>query len=369
MTRGKRTRVVTGIYRDAYGYAITSKVHGIQKELRYAPESDLDRLIAARANWIVERRTGEKPEPKTPFWDAAREYLKTIPEGTKRYANAYNDLHCWRGTFHGLRVTEITAALIQQQLATWRPDFKPSTLNKRRQELKNMFDFLQIVPNPISAVPKLKERYDEARAVAPAVAEAVFAQMAPTQSSILLRAIYETSLPPIDLSRITEARFHPRRKTIDVPERQKGAGAPALTMTLTRDAVKALQAFFKAGLEGKTVSSGTLHRDFTNAVKKAKAAWKGVWPAPANFHPYDLRHSRLTEALRRSGNLQGVQQLARHKHIETTMRYLRALETEALRDVTRAMEGASRRVPAGHVRKRPNGPKRTSAKTPRYRRK
>lgn len=359
MTRGRRTTVAPGIYRDTSGYAVVTKVYGVQKEMRYGLASNLDELIAARANWIVARKKGEKPEPSTPFWDAAREYLMTIPEDTKRYDNAYNDLHCWRPTFHGLNVREITAAMIQQQLAVWRATFKPSTLNKRRQELKNLFTFLQMSKNPISDVPKLKERYDDARGVEPRIIEAVFNEMFDNQTTLAFRVMYETSLAPVDLSRISEAHFNSRKRTLHVPERQKGAGAPAITMTLTSSAVAALQAFFAAGLEGKTFSSGTMWRDFNNAVRRAKAAWKGVWAAPANFSPKDLRHSRLTEALRRSQNLQGVQQLARHKHIETTMRYVRALESDALKQVTASMESAIQRVPSGNVKNRQNGPKRT----------
>lgn len=359
MTRGKRTRLATGIYKDASGIALCTKVHGVQLERRYALDSDLNKLIAIRANWIVERESGEVAAPSTPFWDACTDYLRTIPAKTKRHANAYNDLHCWRAIFHGLNVKDITAAMIQTQLAAWRPDFQPSTLNKRRQELKNLFDFLGGA-NPVGGVPKFTERYDDARGVPPAVVEAVLAQMNETETKIRLRVIYETSLTPIDLTRIQQAYFKPRQRTIYIPERQKGAGAPALTMTLTRGGVEALKRFFAAKLNGRTFSSGTMWRDFHKAVQKAKAAWKGVWPAPANFHPYDLRHARLTEALRRSGNLQGVQQLARHKHVETTMRYLRALETDSLRAVTDAMDGT---VPAGTVKTRQNGPKRTTGRS------
>lgn len=360
MTRGKRTAVAPGIYRDSSGYAVVTKVFGVQRERRYVSDSDRDNLIAIRANWIVERKRGEKPEPSTPFWNAAREYLKTIPAKTKRYANAYNDLHCWRVTFHGLNVRDITSAMIQHQLATWQPDFQPSTLNKRRQELKNLFDFFGR-ENPVSKVAKSKERHDEARGVAPALVEAVFAEMHDNQSAIRLRVMYETSLAPIDLTRIRQAGFNRRKKTQYVPDRRKGDGAPALTMTLTTNAARALQAFYAAGLEGKTFSSGTMWRDFHNAAVAAKATWKGVWAAPVNFSPKDLRHSRLTEALRRSGSLQGVQQLARHKHVETTMRYLRALESESMKAVTQSMEGAIPTVPSTNVRNRQNGPKRTTA--------
>ena len=124
-----------------------------------------------------------------------------------------------------------------------------------------------------------------------------------------------------------------------------------------------MQAFFAAGLEGKHLSTGTMHRDFTAAVTRAKAIWKGIWPAPDNFRPCDLRHSRLTEALRHSNNLQGVQQLARHQRVETTMRYLRALEHESMQQVVRAMDGAIRAVPSGDVKTRQNRPKRMSSRT------
>lgn len=355
--RGARTRRATGIYKDASGYAVITKVNGIQKERRYMPDSDLTNLIAIRANWIVERSKGEPPDPSHPFGEVVSEYLKTIPANTKRHANASNDLACWRRTFRGLNVPQITAALIQQQLAAWATDgLQPSTLNKRRQELKNLFTFLG-GSNPVGVVPKFKERHDDARGQRPEVVEAVLAQITATQTRLACRVMWETSLPPVDLSRIQHARFRPRERTIYVPERRKGAGAPALTMTLTKAGVAALQAFFKAGLEGKTFSSGTMHRDFTKAVQRAKAAWKGVWPAPANFSPKDLRHSRLTEALRRSQNLQGVQQLARHRNMGTTMRYLRALEADSLRAVTASMDGT---VPSGRVRKRQNRRKRTT---------
>lgn len=366
MGRTKRERLATGIYKDKGGIAVVTKIHNVQREQRFSLDSDLSKLIAFRANWIVERE-GEPQEPTAPYWEACQRYLKTIPDdvdGSKRKANAYNDLHCWRHTFHGVNVKQITAAIIKQQLAEWAPDFKPSTLNKRRQELKNLFTFLngKDGKNPVRDVSKSRERYDDARGQRPEVVEAVLTQITAPQTRIFLRAVYETSLPPIDLTRITEATFRPRERTIFVPERLKGAGSPAVTMTLTKAGVKALKAFFAAGLEGKRLSTGTMHRDFTEAVTRAKAAWKGVWPAPDNFHPYDLRHSRLTEALRHSGNLQGVQKLGRHKRIETTMRYLRALESESMKDVTRAMDGAIRTVPSVNVKTRQNRPKRTDKK-------
>lgn len=359
MTRGKRTTIAPGIYRDASGYAIVTKVHGVQQERRFPLSVDLDRLRLLRAEWIVARKGAEIPEPSAPYWAACQQYLKTIPANTKRHANAYNDLHGWRQTFHAVNVRDITPAMIREQLARWQTAYKPSTLNKRRQELANLFRFLG-GSNPVQSVPKLKERYDDARGVSPALVEAVLAQMRDSHTKRRLRVMFETSLPPIDLTRIREADFKPKAKTIYVPERQKGAGAPALTMSLTSAGVQALQDFFAAKLEGKTFNSGSMWRDFQLAVKKAKAQWQGVWSAPENFTPYDLRHSRLTEALRRSGNLQGVQQLARHKRIETTMRYLRALEADSLKSVVASMDGAIRPVPSGEAKTRQKRPERSS---------
>ena len=40
-SRGRRTRVAEGVYKDRYGLAATVKVHGVQREIRFPPDTSL----------------------------------------------------------------------------------------------------------------------------------------------------------------------------------------------------------------------------------------------------------------------------------------------------------------------------------------
>ena len=280
--RPKRTRVVTGIFRDVYGYALITKVRGVQLEQRWAPESDLDSLIAVRANWIVERKKGAPPVRHS-FQRAARDYLATIPPKTRRHDDAARQLAAWLPAFKDCDVSTITAQLIRAHMATWRK--AASTVNHRRQELKNLFTFLngKAGANPVRDVPKAKERYDDARGQSPALIAAILAELPENQSKRCLEVWWETALPPSQQARLTRSTFHPKEKTIYAQPRRKGDGVPGRMLPLTANGVRALTAFFAYGLEGKPVSTSTIHRDFTAAVEKAKAKWPGRWPAPANL--------------------------------------------------------------------------------------
>lgn len=329
-----------------------TKVRGVQKERWYSLDSDPLNLPFERAKWEKERRTGEPVVPKRAFQLVVAEYLTTFVPDSRRHEDAEGQLHAWLPAFKNVDIAAITSQAIRAQMAAWQSqEAAASTVNHRRQELKNLFTYLygKHGVNPLRDVPKVKEVYDDARGVLPSVVEAILKEMPESDTKIRLRAIWETSLPHADLTRLQQARFSPRQKTIFVADRFKGAGVKGETMSLTTAGVKALQAFFAAGLEGRPFSNSSVHKSFRLAVGKARAHWKGVWPAPDNLHPYDLRHSRLTEALRRSKNLQGVRRLGRHKRLETTMRYVRALESESAKSVVAAMDGARRKVPAARV--------------------
>jgi integrase len=350
---GKGVPVAEGIWRYKNGYRVQTKVHGDQKERWYSEDSDPNNLVYERARWAKERRKDEPAPPTHGFPKAVADYLTTFVPDSRRYQDADRQLSAWLPAFRKLDVTEITSQAIRAQLATWQAeDYAPSTLNHRRQELKNLFTYLygKSGSNPVRDVPKIKETYDDARGQLPALVEAIFAEMEDSDTKLRLRVIWETSLPHADIVRLKRSQFHPKQKTIYVGDRHKGAGVKGSVMSLTSAGVDALTAFFDAGLEGLAFSRHSMRKSFLLAVGKAKAKWIGVWPAPENLRPYDLRHSRLTEALRHSKNLQGVQRLGRHKRLETTMRYVRALESESTKNVIDAMEGSRRKVPAAGVK-------------------
>lgn len=346
---GKGELVAEGIYRYKNGFRVVTKVKadGGQKEKWFHHPQDQLKLIAFRATWELQRRRGN-PVSRDSIRTASEKYLLTIPEGSRRHEDATRQLTAWIAPLSNIAVPAITPQQIREQLATWQAKgYAASTLNHRRQELKNLFTFLngRSGSNPVREVKKLKEVYDDARGQPPNVVDAIFAEMEDSATKTFLRVIWHTSLPHADIKRLREARFDAVKKTIMLADRKKGAGVKGEVLSLTTEGVTALQAFFAAGLEGHSISNGSMNKSFKLATGKAKEKWKGVWPAPENFHPYDLRHSRLTEALRQSKNLQGVGKLGRHKRLETTMRYVRALESDSMRQVVEAMERASLSVP------------------------
>lgn len=360
MTRGKRTRKATGIFQDAYGYAVVLKVNGQQKETRFTPDTNLDKLIAWRANQKVTRTGKATTDRRYTLKKAAADYLKTIPKGTPRHQNATSNLGAWLPAFGATLPDDLTSGLIRQQMATWRQ--KPSTTNHRRQELKNLYTFLngKAGANPVRDVPRRPERYDDARGIAPELVEWILSHMELSATRLRLMVIWQTGLPHTQVAQLTRRHFNPVKKTLFATARRKGGGVASKTLPLTADAVTVLKALFAAKAEGP-FSRSAMHKSFRLAVQTAKAAWLEThddWPVPEDFHPYDLRHSRLTEAMRRSKNIHGVAELAMHAHISTTQRYVRAVASESSRSVVDAMESASFLVPAGGVKTRKNRRKR-----------
>lgn len=357
--KGDPVIIADGIYKYDNGYRVTSKVHGKQLEQWYAPDSDEDQLKLIRATWIIDRKKGEKKTSAKSFQKAVTDYLKTFPKGTRRRDNAERDLGAWLPRFKTHETHKITSQAIREQLALWQPDYAASTLNHRRQELKNLFTFLngKAGANPVRDVPKVKERYDDARGQAPDVIEAVLAQMRPSLSRIRLRVWWETAIPPSQQARLTRSGFKAHEKTQAVQPRRKGAGVPGKVLPLSARAVDALTDFYAAKLEGIAPSTSTIYRAFRLAVGKAKAQWPGRWPAPENLSPKDLRHSRLTEAYKHSKDLNAVAELGMHADLSTTQRYVRAVASHTARAAITLMESASQNVPSGTAGTSKNGRK------------
>jgi len=80
----------------------------------------------------------------------------------------------------------------------------------------------------------------------------------------------------------------------------------------------------------------------------SKDGWRKVWKAALDeagiedFRFHDLRHTRGTRILRRTGNLAAAQKALGHKHIRTTLRYAHAFDDD-VRNALKASE--SRTIP------------------------
>ena len=55
--RTRRTRVAEGVYKDRWGLAATVKVHGVQREIRFPPDTSLKTIRAKRAELRADLRS------------------------------------------------------------------------------------------------------------------------------------------------------------------------------------------------------------------------------------------------------------------------------------------------------------------------
>lgn len=331
MTRGKRTRVATGIYRDAYGYAIVTSIDGNQEERRYHLDSDLDKLILLRQQWKLERRGIAIQTRAQTFAPIAAAFLDTFKPKSRRRVDVTIALNHWlEAGFKTLAIEDITPERIATQLAAWSArGVANSTLRHRRRELGNLFTWKYGAGgiNPVRAVARAPKTHRERPRDFPyVVARLILFQMRPSLTKTRLRVMLETGWPHEVLRRLKPADLHLAQRTAYIAPRKKGKGVQGRTVPLHRRAVAALRSLNHANGYGP-FSASSMRQSFLVAVTKAKAIWDAhewaeptPWPAPEDIHPYDLRHAFIARAVRKSG-IEAASYLAIHADIRQTQEY------------------------------------------------
>jgi integrase len=330
--RGKRVRRATGIYSDAYGFAIVLRVGGKQYERRYTPDSNLDRLKRARDDWRVEL---EQAHPERLHGTLAADvaaYLETLPAGPR--AAQARLLRHWVAALGSEPRHALTALQLRQTLARWQDKgAAASTLNHRRQALLNLYSALdgKHAHSPVKEVPRTPEPPAEARGIPVAVVTLILQQLEPSKTKARLLVMATTGLPQAQIARLQPRDVDLRHMTVFVTPRRKGGGVPGRTLPLSRAAVEAFKQFTAYQAWGD-FARASVAASFKRAVTKAKRHWqqtvKTRWPAPERLRPYDLRHAFLTEVYRRTGDLQAVAELALHANLSMTARYTRGAVSE-----------------------------------------
>jgi integrase/recombinase XerC len=245
----------------------------------------------------------------------------------------------------------ITRPQVLAQLATWEEaGVAASSINHRLLELRNLYRELDAKDpaayNPSLDIRKRREPEPAPRAVSYDLIEAIIAFMPdrgrtltpgtprPTSSHTKARArvMAWTGLPPAQVMKIQPGDVDWNAGTLNVTPRRKGKGTKGRTIPLLPQAVEALKWFFACGAAGPYSTSGfyktwrTAQRRLVRELRKL-AAQQGQDPGAVKLppiRPYDLRHSFGAEAVRRSGNLLGVQTLMLHARLSTTERYLKS---------------------------------------------
>lgn len=356
MPRTRRTRLATGIYRDTYGHAIIVKRHGRAVEKRYPPDKPLGWLKNERERLIATLdRKGPRGHQGTLAGDVEA-FLRQLPEGRPKQDMAHW-LSAWLPALGTTPREAITTQMARHAMAGWRVQDRlpgPSTQNHRRHALRALYKALDgpDAPTPCDDIGRTKER-KQMRVVPRGVVLAVLRRLPPCATTARLKVLARTGWPHTQIAKLLPHDIDYAKRLVRVTGREKGGGTRDMLIPVTESACRALRLMERCEAWGP-FSRHSMHKTFTLARDKAIAKWHGIWPAPANLHPYDLRHGFIALALERSGgNLLGVSKLALHSDVSMTAFYAASMANPMALAVRDAL---SRKVPPESATRTPQTP-------------
>ena len=310
----RRIRVSEGIYKDRHGLAATVKVNGIQRELRFPPNTPLKTIRARRDELRASLRTLPAGERHTLAHDAER-YLDQVTANLIGSAERRRDVEVWLPRFGQLRTLSLAEhlAALNAQLHDWRRTRAASTCNHRRHALMHLvrvlygrraaIDLEDLVRFPL---PLPRPRWVDRAHI-----EAVLEQLAGgTRTSARLRLMHWTGMRPSQMGRLarTDFRLADPVPYVNVP---RGKGGRLAAIPLVDDALAAVRDFIAADAFGPWSTQ--------SANKAIQAAARKAGREP--FTVYQIRHSFATWLRHAGADLADIQDLYGHTDASTTRIY------------------------------------------------
>ena len=352
----RRVRVAEGIYKDRHGLAATVKVNGVQREVRFPPDTPLRTIRAKRDELRAGLRTLPAGGRHSLSHDAGR-YLDQMQSALVSFGDRRRDLLAWLPRFGHMRTLALPAHLpmLNAQLHEWRSTLAASTCNHRRHALTNLvrvlygrrasFDLLDMVR---FAPPPPRPRWVDRRHIAAVLAEVPAGSL----TRIRLDLMHWTGMRPSQMGRLRAEDFR-LDEPIPYVAVPRGKGGRIAAVPLVPEGVAAARAFLHAEAFGPWPRS-SVNRALARAARRA---------GRSVFTTYQIRHS-FAAGLRRAGtDVADIQDLYGHTRPETTMIYappelakhLAALERLRRDDGKGGPEPAGRPVSAGTVGWQGNG--------------
>ena len=313
-SRGRRTRVAEGVYRDRWGLAATVKVHGIQREIRFPRGTPLKTIRARRDQLRASLRTLPHGARHTLAHDAGR-YLDQVASTLVSFKDRQREIQAWLPTCGHLRTLALPAQLapLNAQLHEWRRTHAASTCNHRRHALTHLIrvlygrrvamDFADLVrftePPP---VPRWLDRGH--------IGE-VLAQLSPTsKTAARLQLLHWTGMRPSQMGRLTRDDFR-LADAIPYVAVPRGKAGRLAAVPLVDEGVAAARAFIEADAFGRW-SCSTARKAIRMAAELA---------GRESFTVYQIRHSFATWLRRTGADLADIQDLYGHTDAATTRIY------------------------------------------------
>lgn len=306
-----------GIRRTGSGWQVYTKKGGRFRSKHFPPgtsEADLKREYAkldALATLNLE------PAPATAEGDTLKadveRYLQAVA-GMKTYVDRAYRIRQWRDALGPeMKRQDITPLMIRRILEQWRQDkLSPGSLNLRRTALMHFFTVTDPeAHNPVKRVPRYRETPPPLHLPTLAQAKKAIGKLPDGKPRARLLVLLWTGWPPAQLMRVTEADVDLKHQTVRLRAREKGAGAPAVSLPLLPQAVVAMKHFHQLDAYGPF--------DTRNLIKRLHKACKKAKVKP--FRIYDLRHLFLTTIATITKDDRLVAELAQHRDIRQTRRY------------------------------------------------
>lgn len=401
----KKVSLAPGIYRDAHGVDVIARI-GTRPRLLTARERfplcdkagvpydkkhrNLDELVLCQ----VRLRAGlrDTPEADRGVGTLAADietFVATLTKASEKADFPYLLAHWAKSPLGAMRRVEIKRRHVLTQRDAWRDATGDEavaivTINHRLRALKALFVGLYDGDDPDEAKFPTDKTYlrvpdGEARGVPMPIVTRIISSMPdrgrptdgarPTYSEtkIRVRVMAWTGLPHKSLMRLERKNVNFREARLFLPARKKGKRpVPGRWVDMLPAAVEALKDYDAANLWGRAFSRSSVHKSWRRAIANTRQALKEhaeqtgdatlledfTTAVPEDCRPYDLRHSFLTEAYRRSGDLRAVSELGQHALLETTKRYTKAgVDERVSATVAKMAEGlANMPAPAPLVR-------------------
>lgn len=280
--RGSRRRLAPNIFEDDAGIAVTVSVGGRQRERRFPLGTPLRELEDARLELLGQQRA-TRPTAAGTLADDVVQYLRTIPDATKRRAQARLCAH-WVARYGQCHRQALTPLVIRQQLAAWRQaGAAASTCNHRLSALRAVWRAVADPDDPDypGQVRKLPAPAPEPRALSYDIIERILAalpdrgraQKGQTRSAVSLTKLRLTLMAYTGLPPAQIARIDPRTDidwtgpALRVRPRRKGRGRPEQWIRLIPQAVTALRGLVDAGALPGAYSNDSVTESWRRACR------------------------------------------------------------------------------------------------------